>query len=96
MLTGLPLRYGEFRLSFGVFRSSLRMGDEKVWFGLPSAWNELQSSEVGVTDPGLKNVSSPSPKSGASVDSPGLSSGLVGALVLARRGLPAKNHLDVV
>lgn len=63
-----------------------------MWLGLPSAWNELQSSEVGVTEPGLKKVSRPSPKSGVSADSPGLSSGRVGALVFARRGLPVKSY----
>lgn len=43
---------------------------------------------VGVTDPGRKKVSSPSPRSEVSVESAGRSIGLVGALVLARLGLP--------
>ena len=43
---------------------------------------------VGVTDPGLKKVSNPSPRSEVSVESAGRSMGLVGALVFARFGRP--------
>lgn len=96
-----PFKSGEFLLNFGVFRPSLKFGDAKSWLGLPSAWNELQSSEVGVTEPGLKKVSNPSPKSCemASVTSPGFNRGLVGALVFARRGRPkhkSKENKDVL
>lgn len=46
------------------------------------------SGVVGVTDPGRKNVSNPSPRSEVSLESAGRSIGLVGALVLARFGRP--------
>lgn len=90
-----PLSSGEFRLGLGVLRPSLKFGEAKSWFGLPSAWNELlQSSDVGVTEPGRKKVSKPSPISrGMFSDiSPGFNSGRVGARVFARRGRPKIIH----
>lgn len=85
-----PRSRGELRLSLGVRLSSLMLGEAKSWLGLPSAWNEWQSSDVGVTEPGRKNESSPSTRSWLieSVTSGGLTSGRVGALVFALRGRP--------
>lgn len=96
---GLPLNNGEFRLSLGVLRSSLNVGDEKSWFGLPAVWNEWQSSDVGVTEPGRKKESKPSTKScdTESMVSGGLTTGLVGALVFALLGRPKTKsfHLNL-
>lgn len=88
----LPFSNGEFLLSFGVFRSSLSVGEEKSWLGLPTVWNELQSSDVGVTEPGRKNESKPSIKScdTESVMSGGFTTGLVGALVFVLLGRPGQ------
>lgn len=85
-----PRNNGEFLLIFGVRLSSFKIGDAKSWFGLPSAWNEWHSSEVGVTEPGRKNVSNPSTRScdRASGTSGALTRGRVGARVLVRLGRP--------
>lgn len=49
---------------------------------------ETRGVAVGVADPGLKKVSSPSPRSAVTPPESGRSIGLVGALVLALLGRP--------
>lgn len=58
----------------------------QIFANLSSEVGDIRGVPVGVTDPGLKNVSMPSPRS--SIKSEGRNIGLVGARVFARRGLP--------